>query len=59
MLLNTGQIIHGRYRIVKQLSQGGFGRLYRAWDLNLRKGVALKENLETTQIAAEQFQREA
>jgi serine/threonine-protein kinase len=59
MPLTQGQIINNRYRIVKQLGQGGFGAVYRAWDLNLNKGVALKENLDTSEEARRQFAREA
>ena len=33
--LNTGQIVNNRYRIVSLISMGGFGAVYRAWDMNL------------------------
>lgn len=60
MPLNTGQTLHnGRYRIVKLIGQGGFGAVYRAWDLTLKQPVALKENLEIGQEAQRQFEREA
>ncbi|MEW5868407.1 MAG: serine/threonine-protein kinase [Chloroflexota bacterium] len=59
MSLNTGQVINQRYRIVKTLGQGGFGMVYKAWDLNLRHHCALKENHETSQQAQRQFEREA
>jgi len=59
MQLLPGQVIHNRYRIVKLIKQGGFGAIYRAWDLNLQKPVAIKENLETSYEAHTQFIREA
>jgi serine/threonine protein kinase len=54
-----GQIVANRYRIVKLLGQGGFGAVYRAWDLNLKIPCALKENLELSPAARRQFEREA
>jgi serine/threonine protein kinase len=59
MLLATGQIVQNRYRIVKLIGQGGFGTVYRAWDLSLKQPVALKENLDTSQEGQRQFEREA
>jgi len=59
MPLNTGQILNNRYRIVKLLGQGGFGAVYRAWDINLKGPCAIKENFETTPAAQAQFGREA
>ncbi len=43
MPLQPGQILGGRYRIVKHLAEGGMGAVYRAWDLRLKISVALKE----------------
>jgi serine/threonine protein kinase len=59
MPLNDGQVINNRYRIVKLLGQGGFGAVYRAYDLHLKTPCALKENLETSPAAQRQFEREA
>jgi eukaryotic-like serine/threonine-protein kinase len=59
MALSIGKIINNRYRIVKLLGQGGFGAVYRAWDKNLNKPCALKENLDVTPEAQRQFEREA
>ncbi len=59
MSLGTGQVLNGRYRIVKLLGQGGFGAVYRAWDVNLNIPCALKENSETSPVAVRQFAREA
>ncbi|MEW5869183.1 MAG: bifunctional serine/threonine-protein kinase/formylglycine-generating enzyme family protein [Chloroflexota bacterium] len=54
-----GEVINNRYRIAKLLGQGGFGAVYRAWDLSLDQAVALKENTETSPEAQRQFEREA
>jgi len=59
MPLSSGQVLNNRYRIVKLLGQGGFGAVYRAWDMNLERPCALKENLDTTPQAQRQFKREA
>lgn len=50
MPVGQGETLNNRYRVVKLLGQGGFGAVYRAWDLNLQRPCAIKENLE---IAAE------
>lgn len=59
MPLSTGQVLNQRYRIVRLLGQGGFGAVYRAWDLNLKRPCALKENLDTSPEARSQFEHEA
>jgi len=59
MSLQSGMILHQRYRLVKQLAQGGFGTLYRAWDLSLGRPCALKENQDTAVDARRQFLYEA
>ena len=57
--LKTGIILHNRYRVVSLLGQGGFGAVYRAYDMSLKRACAVKENLETGRQAQEQFQQEA
>lgn len=57
--LLPGKILINRYRIVKLIGHGGFGAVYRAWDMNLQKPCALKQNYETSEEATRQFNREA
>ncbi|MDL4773055.1 MULTISPECIES: serine/threonine-protein kinase [Thermomonosporaceae] len=38
-----GQVIGGRYRLDGELASGGFGRVWRGWDLTLQVEVAVKE----------------
>ena len=59
MPLSAGQILNNRYRIETLLGQGGFGAVYMAWDLNLERWRALKENLDASPEAQRQFKREA
>lgn len=59
MPLSTGLILNNRYRIVKSIAQGGFGAIYRAWDLNLNRACAVKENLGFSEYSHSQFIREA
>jgi len=48
MALQTGQILNHRYRIVQLLCEGGFGAVYKAWDLNMESPCAVKENFDTS-----------
>ena len=59
MPLSPGQVLNNRYRIVKLLGQGGFGAVYRAWDINMEAPCAVKENFDTSHEAVRQFKREA
>lgn len=59
MALTSGQTLNNRYRIVRLIGQGGFGAVYRAWDMSVNLPVALKENLDGSAEAQRQFQREA
>jgi eukaryotic-like serine/threonine-protein kinase len=53
------RVLQNRYRIEEQLGRGGFGAVYRAWDVNLSRLCAVKENLAITPEAQRQFMREA
>ena len=59
MPLTFGQVLISRYRIVKNLAKGGFGTVYRAWDLRMNGPCALKESFDTSPAAQHQFQFEA
>ena len=58
-MLSPEKILQGRYRIVRQLGQGGMGAVYEAVDLRLDTVVALKETLFTDDKLRKQFEREA
>lgn len=42
MKLIEGQLIHRRYRLDQRLAQGGMGEVWRGWDIQLNRDVAIK-----------------
>ena len=59
MTLEIGSVLNSRYRIARLVGQGGFGAVYRAWDLALSQPVALKENVDSGSESQRQFEQEA
>lgn len=59
MTLDIGSILQNRYRIVRLVGEGGFRKVYRAWDMSLTKPVALKEGFDADPELRRQFEREA
>lgn len=58
--LTCGQMIQGRYCVVKLLGEGGFGAVYLVEDTRLGgRRLALKESFDNSVEAQQQFQLEA
>lgn len=58
-MLAPNTLLQDRYRIVRQLGQGGMGTVYEAVDQRLSSIVAIKQNFLTSAEARNSFAREA
>ena len=59
MPLTQGQHFNERYWIAGLIERGGFGAVYKAWDITLNRPVAIKESYEDAPEGQRQFLREA
>ncbi len=55
----SGTVLHGRYRIERELGSGGFGHVYLVLDLSTNQQYALKEYLVSGPGGQEQLMHEA
>src|SRR5262249_12891652 len=58
----SGEVVAGRFKVIRLLGKGGMGEVYEGEDIKLRRQVALKflpEDLSQDPQALERFQREA
>jgi serine/threonine protein kinase len=58
-MLTPETVLQGRYKVVRQLGQGGMGTVYEAIDQRLDTTVALKETFFADERLRKQFEREA
>ena len=58
-MLAPNSLLQNRYRIVRELGQGGMGTVYEVVDQRLTSVVAIKETFITTTEGCQAFQREA
>ncbi len=62
MAINVGDVIDGKYRIVRLLGEGGMGAVYEGENTRIHRRVAIKVlhgNVARNQEAVQRFEREA
>src|SRR5204863_7737903 len=60
LMLSTGEIIDGKYRIVRLLGEGGMGAVYEGDNTRIHRRVAIKilhSNVAEQQEAVQRFER--
>ena len=61
-MINKGELIDNRYKIIKSIGEGGMANVYLAWDTILEREVAVKVlrgDLAEDEKFIRRFQREA
>jgi len=58
-MIEAGQILQGRYRVERQIGQGGMGAVFIATDERFGSTVAIKETFFTDEKFRKAFEREA
>lgn len=61
-MLSSGQVINGRYEIIKLIGEGGMANVYLAYDPILKRNVAVKilrGDLSNDEKFVKRFKREA
>src|SRR5215813_5029493 len=62
MSLSTGDVIDGKYRIVRLIGEGGMGAVYEGENIRIHRTVAIKvlhAGVAENQDAVQRFEREA
>ena len=62
MSLSTGDVIDGKYRIVRLIGEGGMGAVYEGENIRIHRRVAIKvlhAGVAENQDAVQRFEREA
>jgi eukaryotic-like serine/threonine-protein kinase len=59
LMLTPETVLQSRYRVVRQLGEGGMGAVYEAVDERLDSTIALKETFFADERLRKQFEREA
>jgi serine/threonine-protein kinase len=62
MSLSTGEIIEGKYRIIRLIGEGGMGAVYEGENTRIHRRVAIKvlhQGVAENQEAVQRFEREA
>jgi len=57
MALEIGSLLAGKYKVVRELGEGGFGKIYLGHDIGMDRPVAIKELLyDKVNVSPEEFE---